>query len=59
MCRPGSCESGPVDGVVVVNPLTVCVFTSSLDECPNPLSRFEGVVWSSVLHVCRHGSSPV
>ena len=28
------------------------------NECHSPLGRLEGVVWSPVLHVCRHGSAP-
>ena len=27
VCRPGSCECGPMDGVVAVGPLAVCVLT--------------------------------
>ena len=50
-CCPGGCECGPMDSVVAVNPLTVCILTNRPDECPDPLSRFKGVVWSSVLHV--------
>ena len=26
VCSPGSCECGPLDAVVAVGPLTVCVF---------------------------------
>ena len=57
VCSPGGCEGGPMDSVVAVNSLAVCVLTYGPDECPGLLSRFKGVVWISVLHVCRQGSS--
>ena len=59
VCSTGSCGCNPKDNVVAVNPLAVCVLTNGPDGCPGPLSRLEGVVWSSVLHVCRQDSSPV
>ena len=44
MCSPGSCECGPIDSVVAVMPLAVCVLAYGLDECLGTLSRLEGVV---------------
>ena len=48
-----------MDGIVAVNQLAVFVPMYGLDECPGLLSRLEGITWDSVLHVCRHGGSPV
>ena len=48
-----------MESVTTVNPLDVCVLAYSPDECPGPLSGLEIVVWSYVLHVSGHGSSPV
>ena len=59
VCIPGDYECGPVDSTIVVNPLAVCVLVYNLDDCPDPLSRLEGIAWGSVLHVCRYGSSTV
>ena len=56
---PESCKCASMDSVDAINPLSVCVLTYGPDNCLGPLCRLEGVVWSSVLHVCRYDSTPV
>ena len=59
MCSLGSSETDSIEAVVTVVPLAVCVLMYGPDGFSGPLHRLEGIVWCSVLHVCRHGSSSV
>ena len=41
-CSSGGYECGPINDIVAVNPLAVCVLIYVPDEYPGPLRRLEG-----------------